>query len=312
MKYDKAYSELLEECLTIYEVRELNFDQENDYDSDNDFFFCPDESCRLEQKQKSVLTTVNAKKVVYIKTPHFKDIPSTLHEKECPYISYESKQMSLDSKSTHTEGIKETDFPTEFILKRKKYTKKARVGDIFEEKNTLDKVNTSKSKNKTEKNTSKKSSNRTSIFEHIVECYFSNLNDKELLKKMPLAINGLNKNYNSFFKQIKYFEDGEGLIYWGKVKKIKDYKYSFSITFEDQVSDKSISIYINKSTIDDYRKKNYFLDFIRDVISQEGEFNCFFLGAYPELKTVKNKESSFEVFNINITNLDHFLLRSIN
>ena len=52
MKYDKAYSELLEECLTIYEVRELNFDQENDYDSDNDFFFCPDESCRLEQKQK--------------------------------------------------------------------------------------------------------------------------------------------------------------------------------------------------------------------------------------------------------------------
>ena len=320
LKYDKAYSELFEEFLTIYEVRELNFDEESYYDSDSDRFFCPDELCRSEQKQKSVLTTVNAKKIVYKKTPHFKDIPSTQHRKACPYLSDGSNHVNIETNSSHAEGVKETDFPTEFILERKKYTKKKKTGEIKETQSKSNEIIKTNSENKIEKNTNKKSPNRTSVFEHIVECYFSNSNDKELLKTMPLTIGGLKINYNFFFKQILYFQDREGLIYWGKVKKITDYKYSFSITFEKKVSGKSISAYINKNTVESYRKKNYFLDFIRNVIEQKEEVNCFFLGAYPVLKTIttqkkdntgKIEKIEFEVFNIEIINLDHFLLRSI-
>jgi hypothetical protein len=39
---------------------------------------------------------------------------------------------------------------------------------------------------------------------------------------------------------------------------------------------------------------------------------CFFYGVTPELKQVpgkKNPEKPFEVFNANIENLDHFIIR---
>jgi hypothetical protein len=45
MKFDTAYSLNLDEKLSIYDVRELNFDETAAYDSDKDHFLCPNDAC---------------------------------------------------------------------------------------------------------------------------------------------------------------------------------------------------------------------------------------------------------------------------
>lgn len=46
MKFDTAYSLSLDDKLSIYDVRELNFDETADFDSDKDRFLCPNDECR--------------------------------------------------------------------------------------------------------------------------------------------------------------------------------------------------------------------------------------------------------------------------
>lgn len=310
MKYDKGYSELLDDCLTIYQIRELNFDEEVDYDSEQDNFYCPDRGCRLKQGKFSTLTTVNAKKVKYKKTPHFKDTPSTIHSDSCPYAVVASEFVYVDPNDSKIEGTKITDYPTEFLLERRKYKKKKRPESDGDQDGS-GATSITKATGKKDTGGVRKSPNTTSVFEHIVECFLLNQDDKEKLKSMPLTMGKVSGNYNFFFKKIRYFRDREGLIYWGRIKQIKDYKYSFAIIFEDRVSDLTISVYINKSTIQSYHKQKYFTDKIREIISSGEDTNCFFLGAYPEIKTVKNSGAEFYVYNVEITNLDHFLLRVI-
>lgn len=308
MKYDEAYCSLLKDKLTIYEVRDLNFDETDEYDSDDTTFFCPDDECRDEVGEKSKLAVVNAKKRKYIKTPHFKDTPNTEHREACPYGSPAQISVSEDPESTNIEGVKEHHFPTEFIPVRKRYTKK--VGKEKSEGHCDHSEIISKPK--PQSNTSRgKSSNRTSVLEHIVECYLSNRDDKDTLKSMPLAIGDLRLNYWSFFKKIRYFQDREGLIYWGRIKVIKDYKFSFRVDFLGLANNKAVCLYIKKSVIDSYRKKRVFLEEIRELIKDNDEKYAFFYGAYPQLKKIETGGSEFEVYNAEIENLDHLLVRAI-
>jgi len=164
---------------------------------------------------------------------------------------------------------------------------------------------------------------KTSVFAHPVECFVSNFADKDLLKRMPLKIGEHTAPYSSFFKKIEYLMDNKGLIYWGRIKKIEDFhSASFRIDFEDKVWFKKpddskkkpypVSVYLNKKLIDNYRKRKAFLEEIKHAIDSDKELFCFFYGVTPELKQVpgkKNPEKPFEVFNANIENLDHFIIR---
>ena len=115
---------------------------------------------------------------------------------------------------------------------------------------------------------------KTSVFAHPVECFVSNFADKELLKRMPLKIGEHTAPYGSFFKKIEYLTDNKGLIYWGKIKEIKDYTQSFRIDFEQKVWFKqageakkkpySVNVYLSKKLIENYRKRKAFLEQIHD------------------------------------------------
>jgi hypothetical protein len=144
----------------------------------------------------------------------------------------------------------------------------------------------------------------------------SNFEDKDLLKRMPLKIGEHTAPYASFFKKIEYLQDNKGLIYWGKVKQIKDYTQSFRIDFEKKVwlekKPYSVNVYLSKKLIDTYRKRKAFLEEIKHAIESGSELYCFFYGVTPELKQVpskKNPEQTFGVFSANIENLDHFIVR---
>ncbi|MGR3966719.1 hypothetical protein FW800_19935 [Pseudomonas sp. 910_23] len=309
MKFDTAYSLALDDKLSIYDVRELNFDETADFDSDKDRFLCPNDACRAAFDAGNVLSTFNAKNVNYLRTPHFKNKPGTRHIEGCRYAS------SQKTAAGESEDEREDNFPSELVLTRRQYERKTPAAGID---GGAPQEPTKTPSNRVEKShvSSDTTPDKTSVFAHPVECYVSNIDDKDKLKAMPLKIGEHTATYWSFFKKIEYLQDNKGLIYWGKIKEVKDYTSSFRIDFEKKVwLDKkpySVNAYLNKKLIESYRKRTVFLEQIKAAASSERPLYCFFYGVTPELKHVpskKNPEQTFGVFSANIENLDHLIIR---
>ncbi|KAB0498953.1 hypothetical protein [Pseudomonas vancouverensis] len=308
MKFDLAYCLSLDEKLSIYDVRDLNFDETQAFDSAREHFQCPNDACRLAFDITNELGTFNAKNVNYVRTPHFKNLPGTRHVEGCPYVSAKAS-------ATESDDSREEHFPSELLLSRRQYLRKP-ADPIVTTDAPRDGSSTSSAVSANEPSTRESAPDKTTVFAHPVECFVSNFDDKDLLKRMPLKIGEHTAPYASFFKKIEYLQDNRGLIYWGKIKQIKDYTQSFRIDFEKKVwfekRPYSVNVYLSKKLIDTYRKRKAFLEEIKHAIDTEQELYCFFYGVTPELKQVpskKNPEQTFGVFSANIENLDHFIVR---
>lgn len=317
MKFDLAYCLSLDDKLSIYDVRDLNFDETLQFDSAKEHFQCPNDTCRAAFDAANVLTTFNAKNVNYVRTPHFKNTPSTRHAAECPYVS-----LKTHADGAETDDSREEHFPSELLLTRRQYVRKPSDAAAVAADVVQDDPKPLKKPSDTEQPSHESTPDKTSVFAHPVECFVSNFEDKELLKRMPLKIGEYTAPYGSFFKKIEYLQDNKGLIYWGRIKEIKDYTQSFRIDFEQKVWFKqadeakkkpySVNVYLSKKLIENYRKRKAFLEEIKHAIDSESELYCFFYGVTPELKQVpskKNPEQTFGVFSANIENLDHFIIR---
>jgi hypothetical protein len=314
MKFDKAYCLSLDEKLSIYDVRDLNFDETMAFDSVRESFQCPNDECRAAFDAQNVLGTFNAKNVNYIRTPHFKNLPSTRHVEGCPYVSSKTLAAGEDAEG---DNDREEHFPSELLLTRRQYVRKPSILATDVE-SPRSEPKTPSAHTATELAPRETAPDKTSVFAHPVECFVSNFDDKDTLKRMPLKIGEHTASYGSFFKKIEYLQDNKGLIYWGKIKEIKDYKTSFRIDFEKKVwVDKkpySVNVYLSKQLIENYRKRKAFLEEIKNAIDSERELYCFFYGVTPELKQVpskKNPEQTFRVFSGDIENLDHFIIREV-
>ncbi|MFM9485164.1 MULTISPECIES: hypothetical protein [Pseudomonas] len=313
MKFDLAYCLSLNDKLSIYDVRDLNFDETMDFDSAREHFQCPNDACRLAFDTANELGTFNAKNVNYVRTPHFKNLPSTRHVEGCPYVSLKTPTSGVDE--TETDDSREENFPSELLLTRREYVRRPSspvvIADVVR-----DELLAPKAASHVEQPSKESTPDKTSVFAHPVECFVSNFDDKDLLKRVPLKIGEHTAPYGSFFKKIEYLQDNKGLIYWGKVKEIKDYTQSFRIDFEKKVwfekKPYSVNVYLSKKLIDSYRKRKAFLEEIKHAIESGRALYCFFYGVTPELKQVpskKNPEQTFGVFSANIENLDHFIVR---
>lgn len=309
MKFDTAYSLSLDDKLSIYDVRELNFDETETFDSDKERFFCPNDECRRAFDTGNVLSTFNAKNVNYLRTPHFKNTPSTRHIDGCRYAS--------SHKTAVAEGDdeREENFPSEWVLTPRHYQHTAiatgTVGVPPQEP-----AKTPSRRSTASHNANQTGPDKTSVFAHPVECYVSYIDDKDKLKRMPLKIGEHTATYWTFFKRIEYLQDNKGLIYWGRIKAIKDYKSSFRIDFEKKVwLDKkpySVNVYLSKALIENYRKRKVFLEQINVAMQSRQALYGFFYGVTPQFKQVpskKNPEQTFGVFSADIQNLDHLIIR---
>ncbi len=309
MKFDTAYSLSLEDKLSIYDVRDLNFDETSPFDSDKDSFLCPNDECRAAFDPGNTLSTFNAKNVNYLRTPHFKNKTSTRHINGCRYAS------THKSATGEHDDEREDNFPSEFVLTRRQYERKTTSAGI-EGSVPQDLTKAPSTSTQSSHSNSDTTPDKTSVFAHPVECYVSNIDDKDTLKAMPLKIGDHTATYWAFFKKIEYLQDNKGLIYWGRVKAIKDYTSSFRIDFEKKVwLDKkpySVNVYLSKKLIENYRKRKAFLEQIKAAVDSERALYCFFYGVTPELKQVpskKNPRETFGVFSANIENLDHLIIR---
>ena len=309
MKFDTAYSLSLDDKLSIYDVRDLNFDETTDFDSDKDSFLCPNDDCRTAFDPGNALSTFNAKNVNYLRTPHFKNRTSTRHIDGCRYAS--THKTAVDD----SDDEREDHFPSEFVLTRRQYERQTPLAST-EGSIPHDPVKAPSNRSSVSHRANDSTPDKTSVFAHPVECFVSNIDDKDKLKSMPLKIGDHTATYWTFFKKIEYLQDNKGLIYWGKIRAIKDYTSSFRIDFEKKVwLDKkpySVNVYLSKKLIENYRKRKVFLEQIKAAVDSERALYCFFYGVTPELKQVpskKNPEQTFGVFSANIENLDHLIIR---
>lgn len=309
MKFDTAYSLSLDDKLSIYDVRDLNFDETVAFDSDADSFFCPNDECRAAFSTENVLTTYNAKNVNYQRTPHFKNTPGTRHIDGC---RYGGRKIAAGE----SEDDREESFPSELVLTRRQYTRKTPAAGNMGT-TPLEPSNSPSQRTTASRTSSETTPDKTSVFAHPVECYVSNIDDKDKLKGMPLKIGEHSSTYWAFFKKIEYLQDNKGLIYWGRIKAIKDYNASsFRIDFEKKVwvgkKPYSVNVYLSKELIERYRKRKVFLEQMKAALDSQRVLYCFFYGVTPELKQVpskKNPEQTFGVFSADIENLDHMIIR---
>jgi len=302
---DRAYCRETDSELTIYQVRDLHFDENETFDSLKAYFKCPDKDC------DAPFVGVNCAKVKFKNTPHFRLLIDHKHSEACDYGGESSKKISEKSKGKGTErSYKVSNYPEVLLLERQPVPRN--TGKPKKRRKTS---NSSTTSDASPSNSGNSSPYTTSCLESVVETWVSN--SEEDLRHSLLTIGDKTKYYRNFFKKIEYFTDEEGLIYWGNVKlPIKPYGKGYSIIFKKRPKfegeNRQISIYIRNEQIERYRKRKLFRQYIESLIDHPGrDVTCYFVGAYPKLKDkdVESSRGSFRPLEIHLKNLDHLVLR---
>ncbi|WP_241086353.1 hypothetical protein [Candidatus Vondammii sp. HM_W22] len=274
---DRAYCHQSDSVLTIYQVRDMHFDEENDFSAKTAIFECVDGECDVE------LRGVNHTSIEFKNAPHFRLLKGCSHSDDCDF-----RQDKLTTPDT-SDGIgerrdhKDSEYPSELLLERQPPPygtgkPKKRRGPRRE----LGVVSGS-----SDGDSGYTAPHRTSTLEHIVETWLEH--GKEGLVRVPLTIGDKTKWYPNAFKPIQYFATEKGLIYWGQVKEIRPYGDDYSITFVErpwfQDDKRQVGIYITGEQIDRYRKRRLFRRYIDSLLeAPDGHVRCYFVGAYPALK----------------------------
>lgn len=300
-KFDKAFCKELGKPITPYLARELYFSEDSEYYQKKLSFICNDNKCEAELYGVNIYKSKRYKKV-----PHFRTKPSSTHIDECIYDNDKYNPIDTKSKKNKTERYKISNFPSEFLLSRP--NSNSTGASIIEIEEEIDnKTAVSKKQYKGVADTSKKTIIKTSCLDNIVDCYENS--DEKDLKSELLTIGKKTKYYYNFFKRLLYYQDEEGLIYWGEVKEIKEYGSNYKIIFKDRpyVNGEALqtSIYLENEEIEKYRKNRQFREIVEDLLSLNGTVICYFVGAYPKVIEVDYEDNSFQTLDISINNLDH-------
>ncbi len=302
MRFDKAYCIELEKPMTPYFARDLFFDEESKYYNQKLHFRCEDDKCKVELVGVNIYNDKKNKKAL-----HYRTKPKLKHDKNCSYFLKDHELKTVETKNKkEDEGFKITQYPSVFLLNRPKSI--GGISGVIEIEEAIE-INKSSPQNASNvsNNTVRTSILKTSCLDNLVDCYLNG--DKYKLNNQPLTIGTKTKYFNNFFKNIKYFQDEEGLIYWGEVKEVKKFGQNYSIIFKDKSKIDNnyltTSIYIENHIIEKYRKRKLFRNHLDELINSKERILCFFVGSYPEVVEVKKGDLKFKVLDVKISNLDH-------
>lgn len=307
MTFDKAYCKELDGNVTIYKARRDFFAQD---DLDFKFsFFCPDENCNVE------LTGVNIYVVGKVKhKPHFRTKKNCSHSNDCfiiAEIDKKAKNADKGNQSVCRHGHKNNKYPDEFILVRPKKENQNKLEQSDDDDFDIEPREKRKS---ITRSTNDVRPHKTSYLENVVDSY-EDMNEQER-KEIYITLNGQRKSYYNIFKKIQYFQDGKNFIFYGEIKPIKVYGDNYSIKFKDNVWINNtlypISLYITNDLISNYRLSRLFRESINALVSQGSNFKnarCYFVGSYPKMKEVQGKNGKFTVYEVEVVNLDHLVIK---
>lgn len=309
MKFEKAFCQELNDLINPYEARDLYFSDDSDYYMRKLTFLCPSEHCRVSLIPVAIYRKEKTKTKI-----HFRTKSHTNHmffPKKCNYFYNVEEDFIKEVNNKRSNYKKKSVLPSEFLLVKPSQSKKSlrKIEVTKSVNNNLNKVTRSKS---TGSSTKEGVSNvKTHYFEQIIDCYEGT--DLDTLKTETLTINGKKKSYYSFFKKCEYYEDEEGLIYWGEVERLKKYGKNYRIKFKKKAwiegKGLEITIYLNSELIQSYNKKIQLLEVLEKLTTFDGEIRCYFVGVYPQVEIVSGKGKEFKAISVEIENLDHLVFR---
>lgn len=299
-KFDKAFCIEIGEAITPYLARELYFDESSEYYKQKLNYKCNEKNCNAELYARCIYNEKRNKQV-----PHFAKKKSSEHDMNCYYSQDRYLANPKDPQATHLVGTKISRFPSVFLLNG--FSRMIAGVPIVEDEIEVESNVTTSGKSSANTTGSKKSVSRTSLLDNLVDCYEKG--NPKLLETEELTIDGKTKIFKRFFKNIKYYTDEAGLIYWGTVKELKKYGKNYRIIFEERpwVKGKSIqaSIYLEDEVISSYRKCNSFRKQLDSLMNSKADIKCYFVGTYPKVVEVMTNEDPFEVASIHVNNLNH-------
>ena len=305
MTFETAYCQDLCANVSAYKARREFFAQGDD--NLRFTFCCPDEKCGVEFTAVNIYTVAKTKH-----RPHFRTWPNKKHSQECDIVKKDTNVIDADSGIGRGHGIKSSAYPSKLLLVRppKEATSNASKYSEFDDEFDVE----VRQKNYGHSNNKKGAPHTTSYLENIVDSYEKMTNTE--LTNCCIELNGENRTYAKTFKKIAYFEDGKNFIFYGDIEPIKEYGKNYAITFKDKAwfNKKAyrVTIYITEELISKYRLRRLFRFSIGTLAKLGKEFKsatCYFAGAYPELKTVNHRSGSFDVLSVDVTNLDHFVVK---
>ena len=275
MKFGNVFCVEKGTMMSPYQARDIFFDQSSPFYQRELEFRCPDKACRARLSPVNVYTARRLRRSL-----HFRTANGETHSDRCTY-RVEDHPLVAGTPRT-TDDYKKSTLPDEFVIDGLRSS-----------------TSTARRSNQEEHDSGRSiSAHRTNSLEHIVDC-FLNI-DIEKLKEHWMRIGSQRKLFYRWFKKVQYFHDGHGLIYYGTVQNVRQYGPNFRIRFSKRApfcgKHLPVTIYITAEQIGSFSKSELFTKMLSEMVNaKEGEVTCFFVGAFPERRTVTTS-GSFDVF----------------
>lgn len=321
MQIDRAYCLELDDVVDIYAARDAYFSQAPPR---ADFhFLCSDEPCRRTNKTKVI--GVNYRKLVeesehYVR-PHYR--AQTEHIDTCEWVEYERAQIEVQDEANGP--IRQSDDTRRRNRKTPKFTNVVDIyvpstagGGRVVERTAREKFTEIKllpnPRDRIEaykdylRNSLKNNPNQSSVLKNVVASYFSL--QRELRKTTKLKIGtGPWRSYWECFRPIKYYDKdiGNNFIYYGGLRG-RRYGPNYSLTFIDRVAFgeevRGISIYIEKSDLDKYKRHSFLIETLEEIVSRRVRYaTCYFYG------DIRPSIRNANFLSITIRHFDNLVLR---
>ncbi|QAA33540.1 hypothetical protein [Clostridium manihotivorum] len=302
MSFEKAFCENLGRAVTPYEIREMYLDEDSEHYMKKDLSFkCLDKDCRAELVPVGVYKQRRSKRAIHFRAKSVKEHTCLAHKGE--------EVGKSGTKTGDDDPFKMTRYPSELILTDYKGKSKNKITIPWTDEEIDEDMKNPSTHG--DGSTSEWTKFGSKSFEHIVDCYENG--DKEILNNMDFTLGDKTKKFYKIFKNIKYFYDEKGLIYYGQVGSVKKYGDNYKIFFKDKAWVEKympVSIYISSELINRYGKRKVFRDDMEYIINnKDKEVFCYFVGAYPEPSTYEHNGKKVESYQVNIENLRYLELR---
>lgn len=306
MKFNRAYCQELQTTLSPYRARELYVSEDSAYFERELTFQCEDPQCRSELTPVGIYMARKSKRALHFRSKE-------AHTAHCTIQQPGQTEGKARKPPENEDDYKPTEFPTEFVLNPRKRTSGnggAPASDDDDGDGVAGSATGSGGGGK------RQTSTKTRYLDFVVDCFLSG---DEKSKDQPFTIGDRTMAFRRFFKKTQYFQDGAGLIYYGRIDRLEPYKgKGVGLRFVDSAWDDEqkkfhrLWLHVPQERIDASRRKKAFqaeVAELKKAFDAGEEVMVFFVGTYPALELIELKSgSSFHVYRAELQSIDHLSL----
>lgn len=301
LKFSHAYCVETDCLVTPVQARYLHFDEQGKHYGRKFSFLCEDPVCRVRMDSANIYKVLPPKVAMYFRTARL-----VQHNDQCSFRQDSSDpRRHIDALGRERSRINR-DIIFDLNPSVRLLGSRAIIGDVTE-------TDTIPADNRGHHGFPHNNATRPlhySTLEFVVDEWLRS--DDEQKRSRNITIGTKRLSLRSMFKKVQYFQDGQGLIYWGPVGQLKQYGKHFSIYFKHRAKfgDRNlpIGIYLKDEQIEGYRRRKMLRAQLEEMAHTEETIFCFFVGTYPYFQEYPHNGEMRQKLNVDIVDLDHLVL----